>query len=312
MRAETVVKWAGPGMKSSTRSPRACRWSITSRTAAPKSTAQLLRPSSAETPGCSATTVRVRASSRARSAAARWLAAITSASTSRSSKGPTLVCSEAKSSPCSPVISMCRPAARRASSRLDRPFIATKAVLDPTSTPTVWVCRVRSARAEAFGWKPRARIARSTRARVGGATRSGRLITRDTVWCETPAMAATSLIDALVTPIASPRSRCSRATGRPARLPIVVTDVNDHQDAVSPCRSGGAAGRRHVRCHVSETRTGRCVATPRSLRTITSLWLPFSTHRAWGFMGFIAFRKPGRTSSKESRWSKCRCTVTRW
>src|SRR3954454_22470730 len=60
------------------------------------------------------------------------------------------------------------------------------------TNPMVRVEPVTSARAAVFGRYPSSAIARSTRSRVSGATLGEPLMTRDTVWWETPARAATS------------------------------------------------------------------------------------------------------------------------
>src|SRR3954454_21554024 len=60
------------------------------------------------------------------------------------------------------------------------------------TNPMVRVEPVTSARAAVFGRYPSSAIARSTRSRVSGATLGEPLMTRDTVWWDTPARAATS------------------------------------------------------------------------------------------------------------------------
>ena len=61
-------------------------------------------------------------------------------------------------------------------------------------TPSVWDRRWTRLRATALGWKPVAAMAASTAARVRGETSGRLLMTRETVWVETPHMRAISLI----------------------------------------------------------------------------------------------------------------------
>src|SRR5919201_232994 len=70
--------------------------------------------------------------------------------------------------------------------------------------PRVCVRSEERLRAIALGTYSSSRIARRTRSRVAGATVSSPLITRETVWCETPARRATSR---MVARLASPRGR---------------------------------------------------------------------------------------------------------
>src|SRR5690625_2826291 len=65
-------------------------------------------------------------------------------------------------------------------------------------------------------------MARSTLARVAGRTRSGELSTRETVWWETPARAATSDITGALSLLTSawlPHTRYGRGTESSARSP---------------------------------------------------------------------------------------------
>src|SRR5450759_3284798 len=65
---------------------------------------------------------------------------------------------------------------------------------DSVTTPIVPERRVTSARAALFRRYPSSTIAASTRSRVASRTLGCPLSTRETVWCETPATCATSLI----------------------------------------------------------------------------------------------------------------------
>src|SRR4051794_24568040 len=101
--------------------------------------------------------------------------------------------------------------------------------------PMTWLRPVTRARAAMFGREPSSVIAARTRARVALRTFGWLLSTRDTVWCETPASLATSVIaggleapfdepivDAPFTPSAGVRARqdrTSRYSDAPARSP---------------------------------------------------------------------------------------------
>ena len=61
-------------------------------------------------------------------------------------------------------------------------------------TPIIWLRRWTRLRATALGWNPCSAIAASTAARVSGDTSGRLLITRETVWTDTPVMRAISLI----------------------------------------------------------------------------------------------------------------------
>src|SRR4051812_44933589 len=76
------------------------------------------------------------------------------------------------------------------------------------TNPMVRVEPVTSARAAVFGRYPSSAMAASTRSRVSGATLGEPLMTRETVWWETPARAATS-------DMTSGRGAASGCTGGP-------------------------------------------------------------------------------------------------
>lgn len=61
-------------------------------------------------------------------------------------------------------------------------------------TPIICDRRWTRLRATALGWKPCSEIAASTARRVSGDTSGRSSITRETVWAETPVIAAISLI----------------------------------------------------------------------------------------------------------------------
>ena len=61
-------------------------------------------------------------------------------------------------------------------------------------TPIIWLRRRTRLRATALGWNPCCAIAASTEARVSGDTSGRLLMTRETVWTETPVSRAISLI----------------------------------------------------------------------------------------------------------------------
>src|SRR5690606_6459369 len=67
-------------------------------------------------------------------------------------------------------------------------------VVSTVTIPSMFECRLASARAAVFGLKSSCRIASSTRWRVCGRTWGWSLMTRDTVMWETPARRATSVI----------------------------------------------------------------------------------------------------------------------
>ena len=60
------------------------------------------------------------------------------------------------------------------------------------TTVTAASCPPASARAARLGRNPSSRMTADTRSRVDSRTRGFPLITRDTVWCDTPATLATS------------------------------------------------------------------------------------------------------------------------
>src|SRR5690606_15512343 len=94
--------------------------------------------------------------------------------------------------------------------------------------PLRWVRRARAVRLRRY---PRARMASSTRARVSSRTRSGVFRTRETVWCETPAAAATSAMDGgedapegrslVLGIVVVPSSRSGRECSRPPPPPPI-------------------------------------------------------------------------------------------
>ena len=72
---------------------------------------------------------------------------------------------------------------------------ATPKYLRPaTMTPSICERRWTRLRATALGWNPCSAMAASTERRVSGDTSGRLLMTRETVWVETPVIAAISLI----------------------------------------------------------------------------------------------------------------------
>ena len=121
------------------------------------------------------------------------------------------------------------------------------------TSPMVRVRRVTSARAAGDGLYCSWAIACSTRARVAGRTLGRSLMTRETVWCETPARRATSKMFAVRprAPLAPARRRLThraRPAGRPGR-----SASRRSAPRTARCRRSGRPARSRPGCATRRT-----------------------------------------------------------